>query len=163
MGDNQSELFGISQARERAEEVRQPQQEQVLQVLLAAYPHPISHAEICQRIGSNRASHRIKELVDEGWQIEGAAVLPLDEDSQTQLYRLVSTQLSHPLHKHVGFTIRWTQEVGLVISRHRDCNGVIPTARLKLLAARLQALIEDDLRDLLPQSRTAPPAAPDRD
>lgn len=153
MAGNQSDLFGAeggAGAQQRAREVRQPQQEQVLQVLLDAYPNTISHAEICARIGSNRASHRIKELIDEGWQIEGAAELPLDEDSQTQLYRLASPDLQPPIRKHVGFTVRWTEDAGLTVSRHRDCNGAVPTARLKLLATRIKALVQDELHDLLP-------------
>ena len=54
-------------AQERRATLARNQKERVLAALRDAHPHAISHAEICARIGSNRASHRIRELVREGW------------------------------------------------------------------------------------------------
>ena len=61
-------------ARARGTAVSDTQKARVLQVLFEAYPDAISHAEICIKIGSNRASHRIKELIDEGWLPEDAGL-----------------------------------------------------------------------------------------
>jgi hypothetical protein len=146
----QRNLFGGETHAERAAQLRQPQQQRVLEVLLEAYPSAISHAELCERIGSNRASHRISELVDEGWPIEGSGVLPLDADTQTQLYRLREPFRGLADRKYAGFTLRWTEDKGLTVSVHRDCNGPIAPERLEAIANVLAASLAEELRDLIP-------------
>jgi hypothetical protein len=131
-------------ARLRGAEVRDTQKARVLQALFEAYPGAISHAEICTHIGSNRASHRIKELVDEGWKIVGAGVLGLDEGNQTQLYRLSTLDRGRSYRKHVGMKVVWDDD-GLRVSLHRDINGEIDRTSLEVLARRIKRLVEAEL------------------
>jgi len=131
-------------ARARGAAVSDTQKAKVLQVLFETYPDAISHAGICTRIGSNRASHRIKELIDEGWQIQGAGVLGLDEDSQTQLYRLHTLDRGRSYCKHVGMKVVW-DDVGLRVSLHRDINGEIDRTSLEVLARKIERLVHADL------------------
>ena len=128
----------------RRSTVAASQKKRVLQALKDAHPDSISHAEICARIGANRASHRILELIREGWQIEGAGTLGLDTANQTQLYRLSSTVPGKPRLKHVGMKVLWDEE-GLSVSLHRDINGLIDRATLEVLARRVQQVIHDEL------------------
>ena len=120
------------------------QKKRVLQALQDAHPEPISHAEICARIGANRASHRILELIREGWQIEGAGTLGLDAANQTQLYRLSAKTPGKPRLKHVGMKVLWDED-GLSVSLHRDINGAIDRVTLEVLARRIQQVIHDEL------------------
>jgi hypothetical protein len=120
------------------------QKKRVLQALKDAHPDPVSHAEICARIGANRASHRILELIREGWQIEGAGTLGLDPANQTQLYRLSSETPGKPRLKHVGMKVLWDED-GLSVSLHRDINGAIDRVTLEVLAGRVQQVIHDAL------------------
>ena len=131
-------------AKVRGGAVSDTQKAKVLQVLFEAYPDAISHAEICARIGSNRASHRIKELIDEGWQIQGAGVLGLDESNQTQRYRLSTLDRGQSYRKHVGMKVVWDDD-GLRISLHKDINGEIDRASLEVLARKLERLVHAEL------------------
>ena len=131
-------------ARIRGSAVADTQKARVLQVFFEVYPGSISHAEICERIGSNRASHRIKELVDEGWKIVGAGVLGLDEGNQTQLYRLSSLDRGESYCKHVGLKVVW-DDAGLRVVLHRDINGEIDRTSLEVLARRIKALVEAEM------------------
>ena len=131
-------------ARQRGAAISDTQKARVLQALMEVYPDAISHAEICERIGSNRASHRIKELIDEGWKIEGAGVLALDESSQTQRYRLSSLDRGQSYRKHVGMKVVW-DDVGLRVSLHRDINGEIDRTTLDVLARKIHAMVEQEL------------------
>jgi hypothetical protein len=124
--------------------VAETQKQRVLDALRDVHPAAISHAELCARIGANRASHRILELIREGWQIEGAGTLGLDPANQTQRYRLSSTTLGQPKLKHFGLKVLWDDE-GLSVSLHRDINGAIDRASLELLARRVAALVEGEL------------------
>ena len=141
-------LFGgddeAPEATRRREEVRMPQQQAVLEALMGAYPHPISHADLCERVGTNRASHRIAELIAEGWQIDGLGVLPLDAASQTQLYRLATIEKDTAVYKDAGWTIRLTSE-GLRVNLHKDLSGRIPPAQLAAVTGKLYRLLYAEL------------------
>jgi hypothetical protein len=146
-------LFGGEPtATSRAAELRQPQQERVLQVLFEAYPAPISHADICERIGTNRASHRIAELQAEGWKIAGLGELPLDAATQTQLYQLKQPTKGTGTRKLAGFTVRWTDDAGLRVTVHKDCTGPIPPGVLDALAGILHVTVRDSLDPYLPDA-----------
>ena len=131
-------------ARARGTAVSDTQKARVLQVLFEAYPDAISHAEICIKIGSNRASHRIKELIDEGWKIEGAGILGLDEANQTQRYRLATLDRGQSHRKHVGLKVVW-DDAGLRVSLHKDINGEIDRTSLEVLAQKIARLVEAEL------------------
>lgn len=131
-------------AKARGVAVSDTQKAKVLQALFEAYPDAISHAEICERIGSNRASHRIKELIDEGWKIQGAGVLGLDESNQTQRYRLSTLDRGESYRKHVGMKVVW-DDAGLRVSLHKDINGEIDRTSLEVLARKLERLVHAEL------------------
>ena len=131
-------------AQERKGAVARNQKERVLRALQDAHPEAISHAELCARIGANRASHRIRELIREGWQIEGAGSLGLDPANQTQRYRLSSLSPGKPQLKHVGLKVLWDDD-GLQVSLHRDINGEIDRTSLEVLARRIHELVEAEL------------------
>lgn len=131
-------------AQDRRALVAATQKERVLQALRDAHPEAISHAEICAKIGANRASHRIMELSREGWQIEGAGTLDLDPANQTQLYRLGSLTPGTPHLKHVGLKVLWDAD-GLSVSLHRDINGRIDRVSLEVLARKVHQLVEREL------------------
>lgn len=141
-------LFGPQTAQQRHELVRQPQQQRVLDALFAAYPDTISHAALCQRVGTNRVSHRIMELRLEGWQIDGLGVLSLDEETQTQLYRLTSVEKEVGARKLAGWTIRWDTEEGLRVSLHKRLKSVLPQARLTAVIPRIEALLREEFPEL---------------
>jgi len=132
------------EARERRSLVAATQKQRVLEALRDAHPDTISHAEICARIGANRASHRILELIREGWEIEGAGTLNLDPANQTQLYRLSSLQPGKLKLKHVGLKVLWDEE-GLSVSLHQDINGTIDRVTLEVLARKVHRLVEAEL------------------
>ena len=136
-------------AQERRATLARNQKERVMAALRDAHPHAISHAEICARIGSNRASHRIRELIREGWLIEGAGALGLDPANQTQRYRLTSLSPGKPQLKHLGLRVVWDEEAGLEVSLHRDINGMIDRATLEVLARRVEALVQAELGERL--------------
>lgn len=142
------DLFtGASQpeaAKDRRLLVAATQKERVLQALRDAYPDAISHAEICARIGANRASHRILELIREGWQIDGAGTLDLDPANQTQRYRLSSLEVGKQHLKHVGLKVLWDED-GLSVSLHRDINGSIDRVTLEVLARKVHQLVQREL------------------
>ena len=135
-------------AKARGAAVADTQKARVLQALFEAYPSAISHAEICEHIGSNRASHRIKELIDEGWQIQGAGILGLDEQNQTQRYRLATLDRGQVYRKHVGLKVVW-DDAGLRVSLHRDINGEIDRTSLEVLARKIALLVDDELGERL--------------
>jgi len=124
------------------------QREKVLGVLREHHPHAISHAAICEAVSTNRASHRIRELVHDGWEIEGAGTLGLDQGSQTQLYRLRSLTRGEPRTKHLGLKVLWDQR-GLKVSLHRDIDGGLPEERLLALTRRIEAMVREDLTALI--------------
>ena len=130
--------------RQRHRAVAGRQRALVFEVLRAAYPHPVSHATICEKVGTNRASHRIRELIQAGWQIEGAGALGLDAGSQTQLYRLASLERGEPSIKYLGLKVLWDQD-GLRVSLHRDIDELIDRRRLQALARRIERLVREEL------------------
>ena len=132
------------EAAARRSAIAATQKQRVLEALRDAHPESISHAEICARIGANRASHRILELIREGWQIEGAGTLNLDPANQTQLYRLSSLAPGKPKLKHVGLKVLWNED-GLSVSLHRDINGTIDRVTLEVLAQKVHRLVEAEL------------------
>lgn len=130
--------------RERHQAVAGRQRALVFEVLRSAHPHPVSHASICEKVGTNRASHRIRELIQAGWQIEGAGTLGLDAGSQTQLYRLASLKRGEPSVKYVGLKVLWDQD-GLKVSLHQDIDEVIDKNTLRNLAHKIEQLVVDEL------------------
>ena len=157
---SQRDLFGSTAAEPEAETHRSryhdrmlPQQVAVLDALHDAYPHAISHAELCALVDTNRCSHRIAELQADGWQIDGCGVLPLDEVSKTQLYRLRSLEREERDQKLVGLTVRWTLEDGLAVRVHKDCDGAISRADLAELADEIRAMVQAKFPHLDPAAR----------
>jgi hypothetical protein len=144
-------LEDATAAKARGVAVSDTQKAKVLQALFEVYPDAISHAEICARIGSNRASHRIKELIDEGWKIQGAGVLGLDLSNQTQRYRLSTLNRGESYCKHVGMKVIW-DDAGLRVSLHKDINGKIDRTSLEVLARKLERLVHDELATRLSDS-----------
>jgi len=132
--------------RVRRRSVAGKQRQQVFQVLRSSYPHPVSHANICEKVGTNRASHRIRELVQDGWSIEGAGVLGLDAGSQTQLYRLASLDRGAPQVKYMGLKVLWDQS-GLKVGLHRDIDDVVDPRTLQELAQKIEALVREELEE----------------
>ena len=157
MAATQRDLFGAPVEpghRDREAEVRQPQQAAVLAALIEAHPESISHAELCERVQTNRVSHRIAELQAEGWQIEGGGVLPLDVATNTQLYRLVSLdRAAEPDRKLLGLTVRWTLDDGLSVSIHKDAAGEVSPAALEELRGLLLFQLVQRFPDLNPRGR----------
>ena len=132
--------------RVRRRSVAGKQRQQVFQVLRTSYPHPVSHALICEKVGTNRASHRIRELIQDGWRIEGAGVLGLDAGSQTQLYRLASLERGPPQVKYMGLKVLWDQ-TGLKVGLHRDIDDVIDPQTLQELSQKIEALVREELEE----------------
>lgn len=130
--------------RVRRRSVAGKQRLQVFKVLRDAYPHPVSHALICKKVKTNRASHRIRELIQDGWQIEGAGILGLDAGSQTQLYRLSSLDRGQARLKFLGMKVLWNQE-GLRVKLHRDIDDVVDPQTLQSLARKVEALVREEL------------------
>jgi hypothetical protein len=130
--------------RTRRRSVAGRQRELVFQVLRSAYPHPVSHATICEKVGTNRASHRIRELIQDGWSIEGAGVLGLDAGSQTQLYRLSSLERGDRQVKYLGLKVLWDQD-GLKVNLHRDIDDIVDGRTLTRLARRIEVLVREEL------------------
>ena len=135
-------------ARGRRRTVATRQREKVLAVLREQHPHAVSHAAICEAVSTNRASHRIRELVHDGWAIEGAGTLGLDQGSQTQLYRLRTLERGEPRIKHLGLKVLWDQE-GLKVGLHRDIDGDLPEEVLLALARRIEGMVREELTPLL--------------
>ena len=150
-------LFAPQTAQQRHDLIRMPQQQRVLDALFSAYPNTISHAELCKRVGTNRVSHRIAELIAEGWQIDGLGVLPLDEETQTQLYRLTSVEKDTRTRRLAGWTIRWDTAQGLRVSVHkRLSSSPLPRARLAAVVPRIEALLREEFPELVQMTSAVP-------
>lgn len=106
----------------------------VLDYLQAHIGERLTSIEISEATGIKNAQARIAELVEDGWDIEGAGVLPLRDG--VQQYRLASHVQGAGRGKDWGVTLTGERS-RLVVRAHM--HATVPQAALDDLVARLTA------------------------